>query len=497
MARIGQAGSVTRTHVASPTRAHSARHHHGVAASIRVSAGDGRMLESTVRSYSETETMSETRSEDQEAGRCTAMDMHNWMLDQPSSAPLLWLASLLWTLSCGTSVNGPDRNSASTLQSRPTSQTAPHREGISSPPSSAEPKHGSSPPDVLPHSNDVCPLLTRPGCTPRRRYGGVLDHFVDVECSTLFEIRRELPLSGTPRRFARGIVLIEEPSRRNVGGPKLLSFDYTAVASREEKLVLTPAAAEIRAVLYDDEHPTILGRTQRLGAEALDWSLWRIQCQGSCRTLGHVRFRSAYEVDTIPDLLPTMRQEIVETVTTHEREERRKWCKRSSAGCRGKLSNQELAPGQRPSTDGTLPHDTHLRIARENGDHGIFLIRTKSDREIDRQLLVSRERSQPLGTVALLNLQPVGPGYVALLRTSQPAVFGALIRFDAEGTLIGAPVLTATFAQDVWLSGCADSVCLVATYDAAVAESPIARVIGVTGVAPPPCESQTSAHLRY
>jgi hypothetical protein len=363
----------------------------------------------------------------------------------------------------------------------------------------------------------VCPLLKRQGCVRPGFYGGVFDHFVDLECSALFEIRRELPLFGTPRRLARGVVLLEKSTRKKGIPAELRTFDYTKPASQEEKLVLKPAPVEILDVFYDDETPVILGRKGCAGAVCRDFSLWRIHCEGSCLEIGHFQFQSANELDEVPDLLPAMRADLRHTVKVLERKEKMALCMRSSAGCHFELeegrmssltalggntardSEAEEAQESSPTTPalGTLPNKKESRIELLTADDGLFLRRFEKEQETDKRLLFSSERKQPLGPVGLSKPMPAASGYVALLQTSSPAVFGALVRLSADGTMVGAPVLTATFAKDEWFLGCTDSFCLIAVHNSSISDAPIGRVIRLTDIAPPPCESQESVNIRY
>ncbi len=342
-------------------------------------------------------------------------------------------------------------------------------------------------------TEDACPLLSRPGCTPNHQYGGTLDHFVDVECSALFEIRRELPLSSAPRRLARGIVLLEKPARTKGGLPRLSTFDYTRETSKEEKLVLNPPPIELRGVFYDEESPVLLGKARCGSALCRDFSLWRLQCRGSCRMLGHFRFQLPDELENAPNLPAGMRADVVHAVEAVKREERRAWCMRSSAGCRGELHDESPAP----VLAGTLPDKQNVRLALEDTKDGVYLSRFQNGREVEKRLLISPKRDQPMGPIHLSAPVPIPSGYVALLETSSALVFGALIRLREDGSMTGAPVLTATMDQGEWFAGCVDSLCLIAVLDGAVAETPVGRVIRVTDIVPPPCESQTSVNDRY
>ncbi|MBN2193038.1 MAG: hypothetical protein JW751_09500 [Polyangiaceae bacterium] len=166
----------------------------------------------------------------------------------------------------------------------------------------------------------------------------------------------------------------------------------------------------------------------------------------------------------------------------------------SSAGCRDGLGVGGAATPAPAVEAGWLLPGGAVRLELERGPGGIALVRRSGEgAPLERWLLLSAERAFHVNAPRLTEPERVAGGYLALLTWDGPAVYGALLRLDGDGRLVGAPVRVATLDQGLWSGGCSADVCLVAVADGT---SVFGHVLRLTASEAPPCESQAAVESR-
>jgi hypothetical protein len=170
--------------------------------------------------------------------------------------------------------------------------------------------------------------------------------------------------------------------------------------------------------------------------------------------------------------------------------ERQFACMQSSSGCHDEpgIAHASVPPNQLgPSWH--LP-GAAVEVTIERDTEGIALVRrAMNGARLDRWLILSTGRAEHLQPPRLGEPVPLETGYLAVLSSESGSVSAALIRFDAQGRLVGAPVLTATMDQRIWLGSCTKRTCLVAV---AKGRSIVGQVLRVAPNTAPPCESQAT-----
>ena len=340
----------------------------------------------------------------------------------------------------------------------------------------------------------ACALLMRPGCVPRSHHSGTADHFVPLECSTLFEVGPRIALPGAPLPLGPGLALVGPLERDSPRPGAWLTLRYGSVASRTDRLQLEPAPEQVLRIARDPRRPVLLGRT-RCGAQPCSGlGLWLLRCDGRCEQERYAALDAPAALDAVPALEPRQRTELARAIEAEREAERRERCRRSSVGCRDELTVGGAAAPAPPAEAGWLLPGGAVRLELERGPGGIALTRRSGEGVLlDRWLLLSAERALHVNAPRLAEPERIEDGYLALLTWDGPAVYGAVLRLDGEGRLLGAPVRAATLAQGLWFGGCSADACLVAVADGT---SVFGHVLRLTASEAPPCESQEAVESR-
>ncbi|MBN1606023.1 MAG: hypothetical protein JW940_05290 [Polyangiaceae bacterium] len=340
---------------------------------------------------------------------------------------------------------------------------------------------------------DPCLGLARPSCTLREDYAGSIDHFVPFECSTLFELVREVSLTGVPYPLAHAVVLMGPLERSQRAFEPWLTLNYASDPTRAERLVLKPSPVHLFGIVPDPRRPVLLGRAPCTSRPCRRVGLWVLGCAGSCSQEQYAAFDDATDLGQVPELGSEQKVQLARAVQAEADRERRLSCMRSSAGCHDQpLVEGSAEPSQRAEAGWPLPGGT-VRLELELGARGTFLMRQAAGgAEIDRWLLLSNERAHYLNAPQLTEPSRVAGGYLSLLVWDSPGVYGALVRTDPEGKLVGAPVRIATLERGIWAGGCAGDVCLIAISDG---RSIVGRVLRLPESTARPCEAQEAVEI--
>ncbi len=361
------------------------------------------------------------------------------------------------------------------------------------PPSSVAPA-GAAPPapssSAAPAGGGACANLTRPGCVPRSHYSGTADHFVPLECSTLFEVGPRIALPGAPLALAPGMALVGPLERDPARSGSWLTLSYGSEPSRTDRLRLEPAPERVLRIVRDPRRPALLGRTRCRTEPCRGLGLWLLRCDGRCEQERYTTLDASAALDAVPSLKPPQRAELARAIEAEREAERRERCQRSSAGCRDELGVRGAAAPAPPAEPGWLLPGGAVRLELERGPRGIALVRRSGEgAALERWLLLSPERAFHVNAPRLTEPERVAGGYLALMTWDGPAVYGALLRLDGDGRLVGAPVRVATLAQGLWSGGCSAEACLVAVADGT---STYGHVLRLTESQAAPCESQAA-----
>jgi len=325
---------------------------------------------------------------------------------------------------------------------------------------------------------------------PRSHYSGTADHFVPLECSTLFEVGPRIALPGTPLALAPGMALVGPLERDPARPGSWLTLSYGSEPSRTERLRLEPAPERVLRIVRDPRRPALLGRTRCRAQPCRGPGLWVLRCDGRCEQERYTALEDPAALDAVPALEPSQRAELARAIEAEHQAERRERCQRSSVGCREELGVGVAATQAPPAEAGWLLSGGAVRLELERGPRGVDLVRRSGEGALlDRWLLLSAERASHVNAPRLTEPERVAGGYLALLTWEGPAVYGALLRFDGDGRLVGAPVRVATLDQGLWSGGCSADACLVAVADGT---SVFGHVLRLTASEAPPCESQAA-----
>ncbi len=342
--------------------------------------------------------------------------------------------------------------------------------------------------------DDGCANLTRPGCVPRGHYGGSADHFVPLECSTLFEVGPRIALPGAPLALAPGMALVGPLEHDPARPGSWLTLSYGNEPSRTDRLRLEPAPERVLRIARDPRRPALLGRTRCRTSPCRGLGLWLLRCDGRCEQERYAAVDDPAALDAVSALEPSQRAELARALGAEFEAARRERCRRSSAGCRDELGVGGAATPAPPAEAGWLLPGGAVRLELERGPRGIALVRRSGEgATLERWLLLSAERASHVNAPRLTEPERVAGGYLALLTWEGPAVYGALLRLDGDGRLVGAPVRVATLDQGLWSGGCSADACLVAVADGT---SVFGHVLRLTASQSPPCESQAAVESR-
>jgi hypothetical protein len=400
----------------------------------------------------------------------------------------LRLASLCWlgSVACATPPGPwvPSRASPG----EPARATDPSRSYRLGPIRTASPGAASSVTAAAP-GVDACRALVRPGCAPRGLYGGSLDHFVALECSTLFDLGPELTLTGAPRPLVQGIALIEPSARTRPAFGPWATVDYTGDEPRAEPLALRPASLRLLAIVQEPPGPILLGKPTCDGKRCPPYGLWILNCERQCRQEHYLELRDAAELERIGTLGQQQRTVLTRELGLEAERRDHEVCVRSSVGCRDHGPPRAAPrPSKQLGPSWGLPN-AGVRLGLEREVRGICLVRrTNQGVLLERWLLLSAERAEHMHPPHLTEPTRVSGGYLAFVISDGPGKHAALVRLDADGRLLGAPVRMATLESDVWSGGCADRSCLIAVSDG---RTIAARVVRLTETTALPCESQS------
>jgi hypothetical protein len=398
------------------------------------------------------------------------------------------LASLCWLtwVACGTPPGLPPA-------SRP-GRGGPHRasdvtSGAPSPTRTVSAVPTASVADTTP-GPDTCRTLVRPGCASLGAYVGSVDHWVALECSTLFELGPELALTGAPRPLAPGLALIEPAVRARSAVGSWATVDFTRDRPRTKRLVLGPAPTRLLSVVQDPERPILLGTPRCRGDRCPAFGLWILGGQGDIRQQHYVGLPSTADLERVSELAEQHRAVLSRELELEMARRAREACMMSSVGCEDEGRG---APAPRPPEElgpsWPLP-GCGVRVQLERAPGGISLVRrTEAGAPLERWLLLSHERAEYIGPPRLTEPTQVPGGYLALLVADNASIHAALVRLDEQGKLLGAPVRVATLDQGVWLGGCSDRTCLVAV---AHGSQIVGRVVRLVETSASPCESQAA-----
>ncbi len=397
-------------------------------------------------------------------------------------------AALLVLLACtAPRQGGPARPAASEAGG----EVAPGR-----PSSVASARSPSTAPSAsaAPAGDGACVNLTRPGCVPHSHYSGTADHFVPLECSTLFEVGPRIALPGAPLALAPGMALVGPLERDPARAGSWLTLSYGSEPSRTDRLRLEPAPEHVLRIVRDPRRPALLGRTRCRTQPCRGLGLWLLRCDGRCEQERYAALDAPAALDAVPALQTRQRAELARAIDAEREAERRERCRRSSAGCRDELGVGGAAAPTPPAELGWLLPGGAVRLELERGPRGIALVRRSGEgAALERWLLLSAERAFHVNAPRLTEPERVAGGYLALLTWDGPAVYGALLRLDGDGRLVGAPVRVATLDQGLWSGGCSAEACLVAVADGT---SVFGHVLRLTETQAAPCESQAAVESR-
>ena len=372
---------------------------------------------------------------------------------------------------------------------------------------SQDPTH-AAPSTIVPTLATSCQSLVRPNCKPRSSYGGSIDNLVALECSTLFDLGPELHLPAAPHRLADSFALLgplPEQSATNaplsdaalalVGQAQASWFtlNYSIERPYPEQLALKPAPGGIFGVVFDPSRPILLGKRHTSAARRPSLGLWVLGCSRHCAQVRHIPLNDPIDLEPIGVVRSEQKGQLLRMIEEQARAERHFACIQSSSGCHDEPSIPRApVPPNQLGPSWKLPRAA-VEVTLERETEGVVLVRRgMNGARLDRWLVLSADRAEHLEPPRLGEPVPVEAGYLVVLSSESGSVSAALIRLDVQGRLVGAPVLTATMDQGIWLGSCTNGTCLVAV---AKGRSIVGQVLRVTSNTALPCESQ--ATIRY
>jgi len=237
----------------------------------------------------------------------------------------------------------------------------------------------------------------------------------------------------------------------------------------------------------------LLGKRHGTDARRRSLGLWILSCNQHCSQERHIPLNDPTDLDSIADISSEHKRELSHMIEEQAEAERDFACMRSSSGCFDEPSAVRApTPPNQLGPSWILPGAAvEVTLEREAG--GVTLVRRAlNGAALDRWAVLSADRAEHTAPPSLSQPVPVDAGYLAVLSSEAGSVFAALVRFDAQGRLVGAPALTATMDQGIWLGGCTGKTCLIAV---AKGRSIVGRVVRVTPDIARPCESQ--ATIKY